>query len=296
MEIKEKKKRRNYYNLNILLIILEQDMSEYKKCFSCKEIKRLEDFSKRKDSLDGRRNKCRECMKKYFLTWKNKNKIKKNIPDDFKYCGEKNGCGNLKQKIYFNFSKYTKDGLKSYCKECEKKNKALDWQKNKNKYKIKAKIWRENNKNEIRKNYKKYREDNKEKLKIKKLEYISKNKNKLKERKREFYKNNKNIFYINKILRRERKNKVCEKFNKKLIDIVFCCFNKKCFKCGNEKNLVIDHHRPLSKGNALTLSNAVILCKGCNSSKGAKDPELFYGKELCLKIDIMLLLIEYIYS
>jgi 5-methylcytosine-specific restriction endonuclease McrA len=66
--------------------------------------------------------------------------------------------------------------------------------------------------------------------------------------------------------------------------------------CGATDSLCIDHHRPLSAGNALVLSNAVLLCKGCNSEKHNKEPEAFYGVEECLDLDIRLLLIEYLYG
>lgn len=62
-------------------------------------------------------------------------------------------------------------------------------------------------------------------------------------------------------------------------------FNNKCANCGKRKKLTIDHHRPLSKGNPLTLSNAVPLCCNCNSSKGNRRPEKFYGIKKCKMLD-----------
>ncbi|MFA5024287.1 MAG: HNH endonuclease [Patescibacteria group bacterium] len=62
-------------------------------------------------------------------------------------------------------------------------------------------------------------------------------------------------------------------------------FNYRCANCQTKKNLGIDHHHPLSKGNPLTLQNAVPLCAKCNSSKNNKNPEDFYGTKKCRKID-----------
>ncbi len=39
------------------------------------------------------------------------------------------------------------------------------------------------------------------------------------------------------------------------------------------------------KGNPLSLKNAVVLCKTCNSSKGIKEPEIFYGIKKCAELD-----------
>lgn len=54
-------------------------------------------------------------------------------------------------------------------------------------------------------------------------------------------------------------------------------FGERCFKCKSMSALAIDHHYPLSRGFGLSSSNAVLLCKSCNSSKGNKWPEEFYS-------------------
>ena len=57
-------------------------------------------------------------------------------------------------------------------------------------------------------------------------------------------------------------------------------FNNCCACCGSTKELTIDHHYPLSKGNALTRQNAVLLCQSCNSQKQCKPPEEFYNSDV----------------
>jgi len=66
--------------------------------------------------------------------------------------------------------------------------------------------------------------------------------------------------------------------------ITLKAFNNRCFNCGSNKNLTIDHHRPISKGNPLTLINAVVLCQSCNSSKSDKDPKEFYTRRQLKKL------------
>ena len=45
----------------------------------------------------------------------------------------------------------------------------------------------------------------------------------------------------------------------------------KCVKCGNTKNLQIDHIKPFSLGGETKLKNLQILCKNCNSKKRNND-------------------------
>jgi len=72
-------------------------------------------------------------------------------------------------------------------------------------------------------------------------------------------------------------------------DILFIYnqFNNKCFRCGSDIKLNIDHHYPLSKGNPLTRNNAVLLCRKCNNLKYNKDPEEFYSFLQILELTII---------
>lgn len=46
-----------------------------------------------------------------------------------------------------------------------------------------------------------------------------------------------------------------------------------CFYCGSDKNLSIDHIKPVKAGGKDILSNLQVLCRSCNSKKGAKYSE-----------------------
>ena len=47
-------------------------------------------------------------------------------------------------------------------------------------------------------------------------------------------------------------------------------YNFKCVHCQTKENLTIDHKIPVSKGGSDNIRNLQILCKSCNSKKGAK--------------------------
>ena len=67
-------------------------------------------------------------------------------------------------------------------------------------------------------------------------------------------------------------------------------FNNKCAVCGSIENLCIDHWLPLSKGNALSRENAVLLCNTCNAKKNNKLPIEMYPVEFVNEINNKLIL------
>ena len=50
------------------------------------------------------------------------------------------------------------------------------------------------------------------------------------------------------------------------LNIIYNQFNHKCFNCGQDNDLTLDHHIPLIKGGFLTLQNTVLLCRKCTVS------------------------------
>lgn len=51
---------------------------------------------------------------------------------------------------------------------------------------------------------------------------------------------------------------------------VFARDGAACVKCGNLENLALDHVLPFSKGGPDTIENLRVLCRSCNSRKGAR--------------------------
>lgn len=84
--------------------------------------------------------------------------------------------------------------------------------------------------------------------------------------------------------KREKKRRVNEKryndtISKKDREEILVKYNHKCFKCGSEKNLTLDHHMPLSLGYGFRKENIVVLCKKCNNKKGSLLPNDFYTEK-----------------
>lgn len=87
--------------------------------------------------------------------------------------------------------------------------------------------------------------------------------------------------------RRERKHDLDMQFTHEDVKLVHERFEHKCFNCGRTNRLQIDHHFPLSRGHGLLPSNAVLLCKSCNSSKNNRLPENFYSIEQLEKLNAL---------
>lgn len=222
-----------------------------KDCNVCDKTKQYSEFPARKSSKDGYRNTCKICCNIRQKDRRNGKKIARQYCDnaESKQCRK---CLCILSRHMFNVNKNNRDGQTSYCRLC---------------LRIKAINYRRSNVDKI----KKYKHANRFKISISnKKWYLSGGREKVLENKRK---------------RRERMAELDESYGVKEAKITMKEFRGKCFVCGSKDSLHIDHHRPLSKGHALSLNNAVVLCEYCNKSKGPKDPEKFYGIKICAKLD-----------
>ena len=137
----------------------------------------------------------------------------------------------------------------------------MDYILNVNLVQVKRRKYIVENKDKISIYDKKWKKDNPDKLKISRDKWAKDNSDKLRSKSRK---------------RRAQKLKVGENYSIQDEVITRNAFENKCANCRSEKNLHIDHHMPLSKGYALSLGNAVLLCSKCNISKSSKLPNKFY--------------------
>jgi len=202
-----------------------------------------------------------------------------------------------KEKSRDNFYKRSRnhEGLNSVCKKCSQARCKKQYKDNSEKMKARKKKWRENNPEKSKASTKKYRKNNPEKVKESERRYYKSNPGKRSEKSRKWREANPERAKYH--IRKRRAMKLAVNENYTAIDalITFKAFDNKCYNCKSIDKLCIDHHRPLSKRNPLTLSNAVILCNLCNCSKGAKNPEEFYGIKKCSELDNLLFIIGVMY-
>ena len=225
---------------------------KYKKCSpkavgGCGKSKKIEMFSKDKRSPDGHCRLCKKCTKEYKKGYyqRNKEAVKKKV------------------KQY-----------KTENPEKVKGQKAANYQKNKEHVDERNKQWAIDNKEAHDAYHQAYRDEHKEQTREYDKDYREKNREKIRTRSRIWAR-----------IRRAMVLLVNEHYSSEDEKITLKAFSHKCVNCKSTENIEIDHHRPLIKGNALTIYNAVPLCRNCNASKNDRNPEDFYGAKKCAKID-----------
>jgi len=78
------------------------------------------------------------------------------------------------------------------------------------------------------------------------------------------------VFYACLRSSHNRKVRASLKQNVKIFHKLIHKYKFKCVHCSKTDDLTVDHIRPVSKGGTDDFSNLQILCKSCNSKKGAK--------------------------
>ena len=221
-------------------------------CTKCKAIKELTKFTKKASNKNGIRSECKDCQQAY-------NK---------KYGQDNRETIKIKKKLYYNKNK-----------EIILKKQSIYYYNHKKERTAYYNGWKKENKHIIVKNKKDYAEKNKDKIKEGQKEYYKNNNDILKLKSKIWKKNNPDKVRHHSRVRRARKKFVDEHFDEICEKFVYSRFNYRCFNCGSENNLTIDHHYCLNDGYALDIDNAVVLCQSCNSSKRSKSPLDFYSKE-----------------
>lgn len=155
-------------------------------------------------------------------------------------------CTQCSRSLPLDF--YTKDsqkgdGLRSYCKDCQRNYASKYRQSNPDRNKI-------------------YYKQNREKL----IDYQHENRERFRDVRKRWNQKNKDR---NRVLAHQRR--VIEKNQLGAIpencwDLLILVY-KSCGICGSEENLTMDHVIPLSLGGKHSIENLAILCKTCNSRK-----------------------------
>lgn len=186
-------------------------------------------------------------------------------------------CGEVKDINLFCKDRSKRDGRQSKCKECMALYvKNLSPEAKALRYKSSRK-WIENNKVKYKEIKDKWDRENPRYSSDYSARYYIENKERKLESSRIWYKNNREA--ARAIDHRRRARKLNAKGSHTKEDILFLLKMQKysCAYCLSsiKDDYTVDHINAISKGGSDDKYNLQILCRSCNSSKGAKEPITF---------------------
>jgi len=192
-----------------------------KKCTKCGEVKSLDEFGNDKRVKSGKVAACKDCIKKYWKIYLQKNKNEDVYTSQFtKLFHQNHGlrecskCKLLKTLDNFCIDKKGKHGKAFRCKDCDKKYRKQYYKKYKEMLALKAKKYYEKNKEKESLRCKNYRENNKEKEILRRRLYYEKNKEMLALKAKKYYEKNKDDIINKSIIWRQNNKEISNKYTR----------------------------------------------------------------------------------
>jgi 5-methylcytosine-specific restriction endonuclease McrA len=241
------KGKEHKYPTKVRLGYLKQGLQP---CCKCDEIKPVSEFYKIKRSSTGYKTACKVCISGGTMKWTTR-KRKDLLKQGFQPCSK---CDQIRPLNWFTKDSRTSTGYNIVCKDCQKKFRQGD--------QYRESVRRYNNSDHYKSVVmKKYRNTGAHRKNNRKYQTTEKGRitGRTAQRKR-----------------RAKKRAVNESYTKADEQITYQVFGKVCLKCDSTKSLGIDHFYCLNDGYPLTITNAIPLCRRCNSSKGTKSPTDFF--------------------
>lgn len=182
-------------------------------------------------------------------------------------------CGLQKPLTAFHKRAAAKDGLRSGCKECDRKAGKAYREEHHKEQRAHEACYRVEHSEERCAYAARYRAEHSEELCVRAARYRKEHPEEIRASAARWRKAHPEIRRMDERRRRAQKQTVSERFTPEMEQFVKAAWHNRCALCASTKKLCIDHWRPLSQGYALTMGNAVLLCRYCNSGKHDKLPE-----------------------
>ena len=191
-----------------------------------------------------------------------------------KYCKK---CGQEKNLNLFNVNRKSKDGLRSYCKDCEINANKIWYSKNKEKNRLRSKKWVEENKDRFLEYQKQWFADNKQHRKRYEVSWYIQNKEKVAGNNKKWWDNNPEKRRLYKAAYRCKLKEQLGFVSPDIIEKLLLTQEDRCFYCSNDLvKYHLDHMTPISRGGLHDDSNLCLSCPSCNLRKNAKTAEEFF--------------------
>ncbi|KKM17368.1 hypothetical protein LCGC14_1676490 [marine sediment metagenome] len=272
----------------------------FRRCTECKTVQELEKFDRSNRTSDGRCAKCKDCRKKYRENNRDALKEKRH-----QYYIDNREDIIVKQKAYVNKNrdrvlenkrKYYRDNIDKFRKyDAEhKEDKAVYWKSyypnNRERIVVSNRDYRKQNPETVKQSGQKWRKKNLEKALQASRDYYRRHRIEILQRGKQYRAEHPEMGRYHDRLRKSRKLAVNENFTSEQDSFVRTYWGNECAICGlpqqhEEKALAIDHWYPLSKGHALTIGNAVLMCRACNAQKKDRYPDQVFDAVTVARIE-----------
>ena len=240
-----------------------------KKCNKCGETKELTEFHKDKIQKDGRMTSCKECRKQHYQA--NREKIAEQRKQYYQANREKIA---KREKQYY---QENRENLTEYQRQYYQKNREKIAEREKQRYQAnreklveQQRQYYKENREKAAEYQKQYYQENREKVAEYQKQYRQANSEKYEEYQKQYLQENLEAFNARNQKRRALKRNAAGNATAADIQARFDYHGNRCYYCGCDGPMEVEHRIPLSRGGTHYPANLVPACKSCNCSKGTK--------------------------
>ena len=195
-------------------------------------------------------------------------------------------CGETKELTEFHKEKRGKHGRKACCKVCIKQYQQANrekvaeykkqyYQENRKKIEKRQKQYRQENREKIAERGKQYYQENREQITEQQKQYYQANREKIAKKQKQYQQANPEKLKARNQKRRALKRDAAGNATAAEIQARFDYHGNRCYYCGCDGKMQIEHRIPLSRGGTHYPANIVPACQSCNFSKGTKTESEF---------------------
>ena len=181
-------------------------------------------------------------------------------------------CGSIKPMSEFYKEASRRDGVRYWCKVCERALAKARYEAEPEKYRARQQTYRAANREQIRARQRAFRDANPEQVRAWRKAHRATDQ----EKQRAWAKAHPEKRCAAQARRRARKNGAAGYANAELRAARWDYYGGLCYICGGEAE-AMDHVKPLDKGGSNWPANLRPICTHCNCAKGAKWPHDFEG-------------------
>lgn len=197
-------------------------------------------------------------------------------------------CGQAKSVDQFNRDKSKSDGRRPDCKDCQNKRGKNYYQANRESELKRARGWYRNNRGRVSEQKRRYYQANRKRINAQSRRHYLENRKVILTKHRQWREANPGYYsewghyhylanpgYYSQKARRRRAMRHNAPGSHTAEEFAALCdkYGSRCLRCGEKRELTVDHVIPLSQGGGDDIANIQPLCDPCNKAKATKSTD-----------------------